>query len=144
MPAPIVLDTGIVIGALTGKETSHNSQLVDKACRGLFPFVTSADFFDEFYRVVGYPSVDRCIWSAGRAVRTVMDLLGMGTILTPTRCPWPTVTDEKDHWMLDLAWEAKAAYLVSDDPHMTRPTMPFAVQVVSAEIMLEKVQRRRV
>lgn len=142
MPSPVVLDAGVVIGALTGRESSHSSQLVDGACRGLFPFAASADFFDELYRVVGYPDVERFIWSAGRAVRTVMDLLGMGLVFAPTRHPWPTVTDEKDHWMLDLAWEAEAPYIVSEDSHMTKPAMPFAVQVVSPEAMLEKLRRR--
>lgn len=139
MSSPIVLDTGIVIGALTGREGSYKNQLVDAIRGGRVPFVTSEDFFTELYRVVAYEDVEPFIWSPARAIRTVIDLFTLGRKLSPTRYPWPSVTDEKDHWMLDLAWEAKAAYIISEDSHLSGVAMPFNVEILSAREAMEKL-----
>jgi putative PIN family toxin of toxin-antitoxin system len=139
LPSPVVLDVGIVIGALTGREDSQKSQVVRAALDGRFPFVTSEDFFAEFYRVVGYPAVEPYIWSAARAVRMIMDIFTMGEVRALIKYPWPSVPDDKDHWMLDLAWDAKAAYIVSEDPHLTDPDMPFDVEVLSTHELLQRL-----
>jgi predicted nucleic acid-binding protein len=74
--------------------------------------------------------------SASRAFGVAMDLWAHGTLYHPTRRDWPSIPDPDDGWMLDLAFEATADYIVSWDPHLTYSTMPFPVEVKTPSVLL--------
>ncbi len=63
----------------------------------------------------------------------------MGYTYRPTRYDWPSVTDRKDWWMLDLAWAAGADCVVTRDPHLTGATMPFPVEVLDPRQLLARL-----
>ena len=76
---------------------------------------------------------------ASRAFRAAIDLWSHGTLLHPARLDWPTVVDRKDHWVLDLAWAATADFIISLDPDLTEPTMPFPVEVLEPDELLTRL-----
>lgn len=140
-PAPplIVLDTSVVVSALVGPAGSPHDQLIDKVASGDVLLALSDDFLRESSRVVGYPDIEPRIVSAARAVRYGLELGVMGKLLPTPRHDWPSVSDPKDGWMLDLAWTVQADCIVSRDPHLTRAAMPFPVEVLEPHQLLERL-----
>jgi putative PIN family toxin of toxin-antitoxin system len=129
-PPLIVLDTGVVIGALMGREDASNYQVCRAVGTGDLRLAISDDFMRELSRVVGSADVEPRILSPARAFRIALDIGYMGHIHHPTRYNWPSIEDPNDGWMLDLAWEARADCIVSRDPHLTRADLPFPVWVL--------------
>lgn len=140
-PAPplIVLDTSVVVSALVGPPGSPHDRLIDKVASGDVLLALSDDFLRELSRVVGYPDVEPQIVSAARALRYGLELGVMGNLRPTPRHDWPSIRDPKDGWMLDLAWTVYADCIVSRDPHLTRATMPFPVEVLEPQQLLERL-----
>ncbi len=136
-PPLIVLDTGVVVSALVGPEETLHHRLLDMIASGGVLLALSDAFLRELSRVAGYPDVEPQIVSAARALRYGLELGTMGRMYRPTRYDWPSVKDPKDGWMLDLAWAARADYIVSRDPHLTGAAMPFPVEVLEPQQLLE-------
>jgi predicted nucleic acid-binding protein len=106
---------------------------------GAVTLAVSDEFFRELSSVAGYPDVEPQIVSSARALRYGLDLGFMGRMFHPTRYDWPSIRDRKDGWMLDLAWMAQASYIVSRDPHLTEAEMPFSVEVLEPQQLLERL-----
>ncbi len=115
-PAPplIVLDTSVVVSALVGPPGSPHDRLIDKVASGDVLLALSDDFLRELSRV-------------------------MGNLRSTPRNDWPSIRDPKDGWMLDLVWNVYADCIVSRDPHLTRATMPFPVEVLEPHQLLERL-----
>lgn len=79
----------------------------------------SDDGYRELVKVMGYAPVKSKVTEPARAVSVALDIATMGTFYRPQRLPWPTVPDPKDGWLLDLAYESGADYVVTVDPHFT-------------------------
>lgn len=140
MPAPlIVLDTGVIVRALTGRPDSTSSLVVRAVGTGGVRLAISDDFLTELVRVMHYPRVESAIGSAGRAFGIALDLGSMGQMYRTTRLDWQSVPDPNDGWMLDLAWESTADYIVSWDPHLTDATMPFDIEVLAPPQLLARL-----
>lgn len=93
----------------------------------------------ELGRIVEEKDDEGLIASASRAFSVAMDLWEHGTLYHPERYDWPSVRDPGDGWMLDLAWEVGADYIVSWDPHLTEAEMPFPVEVLEPHQLLERL-----
>lgn len=140
MPAPlIVLDTGVIVRALTGRPNSTSSRVVRAVGTGGVRLALSDEALTELVRVMRYPRVESAIGSAGMAFEIALDLGTMGLMYRTARRDWPSVPDPYDGWMLDLAWECGADYIVSWDPHLTDATMPFPVEVLAPPQLLSRL-----
>lgn len=135
----IVLDTSVVVSALVGPAGSPHDRLINRVASGDVLLALSDDFLRELSRVVGYPDVEPQIVSAARAVRYGLELGVMGNLQPTPRHDWPSISDPHDGWMLDLAWTVHADYIVSRDPHLTRATMSFPVEVLEPHQLLERL-----
>ena len=116
LPAPlnaplIVLDTGVVVRALTGRLDSASSEVVRAVQTGEIRLAVSDAFLIETTRVLREPRVESRIGSAGRAFEVALDLAFMGRHHRPQRYDWPSVPDPNDYWMLDLALAAEADFM---------------------------------
>lgn len=121
----------MVITHLTAfSERTYSGRIIRACGTGSLRTALSDDGLRELVEVTKRPSVESQIRSVARALVAAMDLWSHGTLFRPTKIDWPTVRDRKDHWLLDLAWEARADFIVSWDSHLTGPTMPFPVQVL--------------
>jgi len=141
LPPLIVLDTGVVVRALTGDPQSSSSQVVRAVATGVVRLALSDDFLSELVRVIRYPHVERSIGSAGMAFEIALDLAFMGQLYRTRRFDWPSIEDPNDGWMLDLAWASGADYIVSWDPHLTDAEMPFPIEVLEPQQLLERLTR---
>lgn len=136
MPPLIVLDTGVVIRALIGSTGASSYRMVRLAATGTVRLAHSDEGLRELTRVVEEKDEEGFIRSASKAFGIAMDLWAQGTLYHPTRRDWPSLDDPDDGWMLDLAFDAEADYIVSWDPHLTYPPMPFPIEVLSPSVFL--------
>jgi putative PIN family toxin of toxin-antitoxin system len=136
LPPLIVLDTGVVIRALIGSTEASSYRMVRLAATGDIRLAHSDEGLRELTRVVGEKDEEGLVRSASKAFGVAMDLWTHGTLSHPTRRDWPSIPDPDDGWMLDLAFEATADYIVSWDPHLTYSTMPFPVEVKTPSVFL--------
>lgn len=134
-PPLIVLDTQVVVSALIGHEEAA-SHRVCKAVGATDVLLAISDaFLIELTRVVGYPDVETRIASHARAFRIALDIGVMGAKYRPRRYDWPSLLDPNDGWMLDLAWETQADYIVIRDGHLNAK-LPFPVEVLTPPQLL--------
>lgn len=148
LPAPlnrplIVLDTGVVVRALTGRPDSSSSEVVRMAQTGEVRLAVSDAFLAETTRVLREPRVESRIASAGRAYEVALDLGFMGFHYRPRRHDWPSVPDPDDYWMLDLALTSGADFIVTWDPHLLDHEIPLPVEVVTPTRFLEESRSRK-
>lgn len=136
-PPVVVLDTQVVISAFIGHEDAASHRACRAAGTGDVRLAVSDSFLRELSFVVGYPDVEPRIASAARAVRVALDIGVMGWLRVPTRYDWPSIEDPKDGWMLDLAWDVGADYIVTRDGHLgNAPSLPFPVEVLTPPQLL--------
>lgn len=109
----------MIVRALAGDQASSSARLVDAVGAGAFRPALSDESLRELPAVVGYPRVESRIVSVARAFRAALDLGVMGEMYQPRRLDWPSLPDPRDWWMADLAYESRADYVVSWDPHLT-------------------------
>lgn len=140
MPAPlIVIDTDVVVTALLGEKDASSSRIVDAVKTGEVRLALSVAFLKELSETVRRPRVQNNISEPARAFTMGLDLGVIGTLYRPARYDWPSVPDPKDYWQPDLAWEARADYIVAWDPHLTRARLPFPVEVVTPPQLLARL-----
>lgn len=138
----IVLDTGVVVRALTGRPDSSSSEVVRMAQTGEVGLAVSDGFLAEVTRVLREPRVESRIGSAGRAFEVALDLGFMGRHYRPRRHDWPSVPDPEDGWMPDLALASGADFIVTWDPHLLDHEVPLPVEIVTPARFLEELRRR--
>ena len=97
---------------------------------GAVRLALSDDFLSEMVRVMRYPHVEQRVGSAGRAFEVALDLAFMGFHYRTRRFDWPSVPDPNDGWMLDLAFSARADFIVTWDPHLLHHAIPLPARVV--------------
>ena len=136
----VVVDTSVVIAHLTAApEDTPNGRILWACGTGSLRAALSDAALKELTEVVERLDRRRQITSASRAFRAAIDLWSHGTLFHPDRLDWPTVVDRKDHWVLDLAWAATADFIISLDPDLTEPTMPFPVEVLEPDELLARL-----
>lgn len=82
-PPLIVLDTGVVVRALTGRPDSASSRIVTAAQTGEIRLAVSDAFLSETTRVLREPRIESRIGSAGSAFEVALDLAFMGHTIAP-------------------------------------------------------------
>ncbi len=136
----MVVDTSVVIAALTTRvEDSPNRRFLHAAGDGTVRTALSDAFLAELSEVVHRKDHEGLIVGASLAFDAAMHLWTHGSLYRPTRMDWPSVDDRKDHWVLDLAWDAHADFIVSLDAHLTKATIPFPVEVVEPDQLLARL-----
>lgn len=119
-----------MVRALTGSPRSSSSRVVRAVGTGAVTLALSDDFLSEMVRVMRYPRVERRVGSAGRAFEVALDLALMGRLHRARRFDWPSIPDPNDGWILDLAFAARANFIVTWDSHLLRHPIPLPTRVV--------------
>ena len=70
------------------------------------------------------------IVSASLAFEAGMDLWSHGSMYHPFRLDWPSIPDQEDYRVLDLAWATKVDDIISLDPHLTTAELPMPIEVL--------------
>lgn len=89
----------------------------------------SDDFLSELTRKVQDPNVEGRIESVGLAFEIALDLAFMGYHHHPRRYPWRALRDPNDRWVLDLAFDSGADYIVTWDRDLLDDAPPLGFEV---------------
>jgi putative PIN family toxin of toxin-antitoxin system len=114
-PALIVLDTMIVVGGVIGRTTGADAKILHRIETGGVRLASSDAWLRELQDVLTRPVILERVTDPGRLVRAALTVGIMGALYRPTRFDWPSLSDPKDWWMLDLAFEAGADVIVTRD-----------------------------
>lgn len=137
----VMLDMAVVVGAVLGRPGSANDRAVRVATTGEARLALSDDFLSELVRVLRDPEKERRAPSVARAFEIALDIALIGTLYRPRRLDWPSITDPKDQWTLDLAFESDADFIVIPNRHLHDAGLPFLVEVVTpAEFVLKALR----
>lgn len=69
----------------------------------------------EYLRAIAYPKIEAKIKRTANLFRVALTLGVTGELFYPERFDWPSLRDEGDKWLLDLAFAAKADFIVTRD-----------------------------
>ena len=105
----------VVMSSIIGKLDGADATVVNAVATGEVQLAISDDQLSELVRVVGYGDIEVQISRPIRAFEVALDLGSMGFMYHPRRFDWPSLTDQKDGWMFDLAYVSGADYIVTYD-----------------------------
>lgn len=121
----------MLIAALTTRDEDAESRRVVRAAgTGAIRLALSDELLREAVEVVRRKDRQGQIVSASLAFEAGMDLWSHGSMYQPFRLDWPSIPDQEDYWVLDLAWAAKVDYIISWDPDLTTTTLPMPIEVL--------------
>lgn len=114
----IVLDTGVVISALSGSAGASSYKVCRAVGTGRLRLAVSDGFLVELSGVVRRKAEDGAVTDPARAFEVALDVGFHGKHHVFEPLPWPSVEDVGDWSMPNLAYFAEADFIVSNDPHV--------------------------
>jgi putative PIN family toxin of toxin-antitoxin system len=133
------------VAAVKGHPEASSARVIREVATGGLRLALSDAFLSEVAHVMKDPEVDRSIGSAGRAFEIALDLGVMGVLYRPRRYDWPSLRDSNDWWLLDLAFEAGADFIVTWDPDLLDYASdrgePHGFDVLTPPRLLQKLSR---
>lgn len=139
-PPRIVLDTVVLVGAIIGKLESADAHLIQAVATGSVQLALSDDGLREIIRVLSYSEVEEKVKQPVRAFEVALALGLMGQLFHPKRLDWPSLQDPKDGWVLDLAFESGADYLVTRDKHLLNAGKKLGFQTITPPELLQELE----
>lgn len=110
----------VVVSAVSGRPDSSDSRILEAVETGEVRLAVSDRWLVELVRVMGKPEVEARIGSPARAFKMGLDIGVMGFLGRPRRLHWPNLQDPNDSWVLDLALESGADYIITRDKGVLR------------------------
>lgn len=141
-PALIVLDTMIVVGGIIGRTTGADAKVMHLIETGGVRLASSDAWLRELQDVLTRPVILEAVTDPSRLVRAALTVGVMGALYRPTRFDWPTLTDPKDWWMLDLAFEAGADAIVTRDKKVLKAAAKLGFQALTPPELLQLLKFR--
>ena len=133
----------VVVSAIIGNSQGADTAAVEAVATGDVRMAISDDQLSEFVQVMGYEKVERQIKRPVRAFEVALDLGTMGFMYHPRRYDWPSLRDEKDGWVFDLAHASGADYIVSFDGHVIDAGKELGFEVINSSDLLEILEVMR-
>lgn len=132
----------VIVQAITGSPRGPGASAVSAIDTGDVRLALSDDQVRELVRVMGYSDVNDRRGIVQRTFETALIIGLHATLYRPRKLDWPSITDRKDLWMLDLAFESGADYIVTWDQHLD-DAEALGFQVLTPPGLLEVLRRRR-
>jgi putative PIN family toxin of toxin-antitoxin system len=136
----VVVDTTVVVGAVLGRPHAPNAQVLREAATGGVRLALSDNFLSEVVRKMRDPEVEERIGSAGRAFEIALDLAFHGCHYRPLRRFWYGLRDPNDWWVLDLAYESGADYIVTGDSDIIEDAPALGFEVRTPPELLQELR----
>ncbi len=130
-PVLIVLDTMIVVSGVIGRTSGADAKILHLIETGGVRLASSDAWLRELQDVLTRPVILERVRDPGQLVRAALTVGVMGALYRPTRFDWPSLTDQKDWWMLDLAFEAGADLIVTRDKKVLKAAAKLGFQAVT-------------
>ena len=134
-----MLDTNVVVKRLLGHPTSSSAEVLRSIATGNVQLALSDDCLRELDDVAGRHELESRTYLVWRTLNTGLTMGLMGTLFHPRRLDWPSLNDRKDGWLLDLAFESGADYIVTWDPHLDA-ARPLGFQVLTPPGLLDMLR----
>jgi len=106
----VIIDTNVLISSLMGKEVSKLNQILGE---GKITIIFSRESWDEFFTVVKRPKLKK--YFNRDKVAILIALLSHISEFVKVNSYVTSCRDEKDNFLLELAKDSKADYLISGD-----------------------------
>ncbi len=131
----------VIVAAVAGRRDGASARVVRTVATGEVQLAISDEFLSELVKVMDYPEVESIVRRPVQAFEVALDLGTMGFMYHPRRLEWPSLPDPNDWWVLDLAHESNADYIVTYDGaiHDAGPGLGFAV--IYPDDLLEILRR---
>ena len=142
IPALIVLDTMIVVGGVIGRTSGSDATVLHLIETGGVRLASSDAWLRELQDVLTRPVILESVADPGRLVRAALTVGVMGALYRPQRFDWPSLTDPKDWWMLDLAFESGADAIITRDTKVLKAAAKLGVQALMPPELLRMLQYR--
>jgi putative PIN family toxin of toxin-antitoxin system len=115
-PPRLIADINVLLPGMAGTRATLAERLYRQFYRGNLRFIFSSSYLDELERVVDYPRIERFNLTRGQTLRLVRNLYDFGEYLPMVpKYDWPSLTDKKDWYLLNLLVEAKTDGLITQD-----------------------------
>jgi putative PIN family toxin of toxin-antitoxin system len=113
----VILDANVLLNAITAPVSTVLGRLHTRFRHNEIRVVFSEALLSEFQQILEYPHIQaRFKLGAADGFSVARDLLLLGEYVSPVpRFDWPTLTDPKDWYLLDLLFEARTDALVTQD-----------------------------
>jgi putative PIN family toxin of toxin-antitoxin system len=138
----VVLDTMVVVSAVIGVPHGPSASTVAAVATGDVRLAVSDDQLREVVTVMGYEAIENTIYSPVRAFEVALDLGTMGFMYHPRRLDCPSLRDERDGWIFDLAYVSGADYIVSYDRAVRDAADELGFVALPPEELLEALRRQ--
>lgn len=127
----------VVVSSIIGSPEGADAAVIGAVATGEVRLAISDDQLSEIVRVVGYGDIELQIERSVRAFEVALDLGTMGFMYHPRRLDWPSLTDQSDGWIFDLAHASNADYIVSYDNAVREAARELGFEPLFPEDLLE-------
>lgn len=131
----------VVVSAIVGDPRASSAAVLDHVATGGVNLVISDEQLSEIVRVLAYPPVARRMTVPARVFEVALDIGYMGTMRHPRRLDWPSLSDSKDAWILDLAHDANADHIVSRDRPLTEAAERLGFDIKTPASLLHELRK---
>lgn len=133
----------VIARALFDSKNSPEYRVVSAIETGDIRIAVSDDSLSELSRVVRYDDIRERMTSPILALEIGLYIGVMGDFCTPERHEWPSMGDRKDWWVLDLAFDSGADYIVTDDGDFSE-VGKLGLEAITPSQLLEEVHDEEV
>ena len=135
----VVIDTMIVLGAIIGKPNGSDARVLRLVETGSLRLASSDAWLRELSDVLSRPEISALVSDPGRAFRAALTVGTTGAAYRPERFDWPTLSDPKDWWMLDLAFESGADVIITRDKKVLKAAPKLGFEALTPPQLLERL-----
>lgn len=131
----------VVVSGVSGDQDGPSAAILDAVSTGELRLAMSDAQLSELVRVFGYPEIEERVGSPVRAFEAALDIGYMGIMYHPRRHDWPSLSDPKDSWILDLAHAAGVDYIVSYDGAVREAAEALGFECIPPEDLLRELRK---
>ncbi|MEI8202862.1 MAG: putative toxin-antitoxin system toxin component, PIN family [Bacteroidota bacterium] len=130
----IVIDTNVFIIALIGKSSP---KLIEWLSDKRFTILFSKESYSELIEVIRRPKFEKLFTE--QRVFTLLDLLDSIKIMVLTKSKTEICRDKKDNFLLNLAKDGEADYLITEDFDLLALGTHFETKIVNYNQFIKEV-----
>jgi predicted nucleic acid-binding protein len=112
----LIIDVNVILASFGGRRNSLSSQVYTQFRRSNFRLVFDGHYLSEMERVLDYPSLMRLDITPRLAFTLARSLFEFGEHYPQAlQYDWPSLSDTKDWYLLNLLFDAKADGIITQD-----------------------------
>lgn len=142
LPTLVVVDTMIVVSGVIGRINGSDATVLHLIETGGLRLASSDAWLRELQEVLTRPVILERVGDPSRLVRAALTVGVMGALYRPPKFDWPSLSDPKDWWMLDLAFESGADAIITRDNKVLKVAAKLGFQAITPPELLRLLRFR--